>query len=206
MQGHWSHDQAYYRCRYPQEYALANRIGHPRNVYLRESWVLSPLDSWLTKVFLPHRLDDTIDLMAAGAAPERDTAAAPAARAMIADCDAKLATHRAALEAGADPTLVTQWIAETQARRARAEAELRTNTKSPGGRMSRDEIARLVRSLSDLAAVVQQAEPEDKAEIYQQLGLQLTYDSGKHKVLVEMTLNQHFPATRGLPVGVRGGT
>ncbi len=71
--------------------------------------------------------------------------------------------------------------------------------------MSRDEIARLVRSPSDLAAVVQQAEPADKAEIYKQWGVRLTY-SGKHKVLVEMTLNQHFPATRGLPVGVRGGT
>ncbi|WP_283112297.1 hypothetical protein [Streptomyces halobius] len=36
--------------------------------------------------------------------------------------------------------------------------------------MSRDEIARLVRSVSDLAVVVPQAEPEDEAEIHQQLG------------------------------------
>ncbi|MFF4602551.1 recombinase family protein [Streptomyces sp. NPDC001339] len=206
MQGHWSHDQAYYRCRYATEYALANHVHHPRNVYLRESWVLPPLDDWLGKVFLPHRLDDTIDLMAAGAAPTQDTAAAQAARARIADCDAKLATHRAALEAGADPALISKWTAETQARRARAEAELRTATKGPSGRMSRDEIARLVRSVSDLAAVIRQAEPEDKAEIYQQLGLRLTYDCGKHKVLAEMNLNQHSPATCGLPVGVRGGT
>ncbi|MBI0382084.1 hypothetical protein JBE27_38925 [Streptomyces albiflaviniger] len=47
--------------------------------------------------------------------------------------------------------------------------------------MSRDEIARLVRSISDLAAVIQRAEPEDKAEIYRRLGLRLTYDSGKTK-------------------------
>ncbi|MFC7266081.1 hypothetical protein [Streptomyces lutosisoli] len=119
---------------------------------------------------------------------------------------AKLTTHRAALEAGADPALVTQWIAETQARKARAEAELRTTTKGPGARMTRAEITRLVRSISDLAAVVRQAEPRDKAEIYRQLGLALTYDSGKQKVLVEMNLNQHAAATRGLPVGVRGGT
>ncbi|MFD8332956.1 hypothetical protein ACFV42_09895 [Streptomyces solisilvae] len=33
---------------------------------------------------------------------------------MITDCDTKLATYRAALEAGADPTLVTQWINETR--------------------------------------------------------------------------------------------
>ncbi|MGW3626181.1 recombinase family protein [Streptomyces sp. NPDC000880] len=207
MQGHWAHDEAYYRCRFPEEYALANRVQHPRNVYLRETWILPPLDDWLGKVFLSHRLDDTIDLMAGDAPPSGDeNRAAAAARTVIADCDAKLTTHRAALEAGADPALVTQWIAETQARKARAEAELRTTTKGPGARMTRDEIARLVRSISDLAAVVRQAGAKDKAEIYRQLGLALTYDSGKQKVLVEMNLNQHSAATRGLPVGVRGGT
>ncbi|WP_438490693.1 hypothetical protein [Streptomyces sp. S186] len=65
-------------------------------------------------MFQPHRLDDTIDLMAAAAPESRPTApqaaSAEAARAMIADCDVKLATHRAALEAGADPTVITQWI------------------------------------------------------------------------------------------------
>lgn len=206
MQAHWSHEQAYYRCRFPDQYALANRITHPRNVYLRESWVIPPLDDWLAKVFLPHRLDDTIDLMAVAAAPEKETAAATAARRVIADCDAKLATHRAALEAGTGPGLITQWITETQARQAKAEAELRTASKGPGARMSRDAIARLVRSIKDLAAVVRQAEPEDKAEIYRQLGVRLRYDSGKHKVLAEMRLDQHSHEARGPSVRVRGGT
>ncbi len=112
-----------------------------------------PLDDWLTTVFQPHRLDGTIDLMAAAAQPEShpDTAGAEAARALIADCDAKLTTHRAALEAGAGPTVITQWIAETQATHARAEADLRTTAHGTHPRrMTRDEIARLVRSISDL--------------------------------------------------------
>jgi site-specific DNA recombinase len=161
---------------------------------------------------IPHRLDDTIDLMATAAATGQEPAAAAAARAVIADCDAKLATHRAALEAGADPTLVTQWISETQARRARAEAELRTASKGPGARMSRDEIARLVRSISDLAAVIQQAEAEDKAEIYRQLGLRLTYVPAQATVRAEVTLdpnNDKSPrstSNRGEMVRVRGGT
>ncbi|GAA0523384.1 MULTISPECIES: hypothetical protein [Streptomyces] len=204
MQGHWVHEQAYYRRRFPDQFALANRIHHPRDVYLRESWVITPLDDWLAKVFLPRRLDDTIDLMATAAAPARETTAIAAARQVIADCDAKLATHRATLEAGADPA-VTQWIAEAQARRARVEAELRASPKEAGTRMSRDEIARLVRSIKDLAAVVRQAEPQDHAEIHRQLGVRLTYGSGKHKVLAEMRLNQHSRDTRGLSVRVRGG-
>ncbi|MFE6688570.1 hypothetical protein ACFVFQ_19125 [Streptomyces sp. NPDC057743] len=140
----------------------AHPVHHPRNVYLREKWITQPLDDWLTTVFQPHRLDDTIDLMAAAAQPEShpSSTAAETARAVITDCDAKLATHRAALEAGADPTVITQWIAETQATHTRAEADLRTATHDAHDhRMTRDEIACLVRSLSELATVIRQADP-----------------------------------------------
>ena len=46
----------------------------------------------------------------------------------IADWDASLHQHRAALEAGASPEIVTAWINETQAERAAAEARLRHGT------------------------------------------------------------------------------
>lgn len=32
MQGNWAHNEAYYRCRYPQEYAVANTLDHPLSV------------------------------------------------------------------------------------------------------------------------------------------------------------------------------
>ena len=35
MQGQYNHGDAYYRCRFPQEYALANQIPHPRNAHRR---------------------------------------------------------------------------------------------------------------------------------------------------------------------------
>ncbi|MFD2357294.1 recombinase family protein [Nonomuraea ferruginea] len=47
MQGQWVNDAPYYRCRFPEEYALANRVMHPRNVYLREDRVVPRLDRWL---------------------------------------------------------------------------------------------------------------------------------------------------------------
>ncbi|MER6356162.1 hypothetical protein ABT186_31170 [Streptomyces sp. NPDC001634] len=52
--------------------------------------------------------------------------------------------------------------------------------------MTRDEITRLVHSISDLAAVIRQDEPEDKAEIYLRLGLQLTYTAGQQTVRAEI--------------------
>ncbi|GAA1139056.1 hypothetical protein GCM10009577_74140 [Streptomyces javensis] len=50
------------------------------------------------------------------------------------------------------------------------------------------------------------AEDENKAEIHRQLGLRLTYDCGKHKVLAEMTLDQHSREACGLSKSVRGPT
>jgi site-specific DNA recombinase len=41
--------------------------------------------------------------------------------------------------------------------------------------MSRDKIARMVAALGDLVAVLRQADPADKAEVYRQLGIRLTY-------------------------------
>ncbi|WP_209241690.1 recombinase family protein [Streptomyces oryzae] len=206
MHGRWSHEHAYYRCRYPSEYGLANRVQHPRNVYVREAWIVRPLDNWLGKMFLPHRIDNTIDLMTAAAEtghPHSD--ATTQARAEIADCDAKLTQHRAALEARADPELVTQWISQTQARRAQAQARLRSPGAGGSVKTSRDSIADLLRAAGDLTRLIHQAAPEDKTEIYRKLGLQLRYHPGQQKVLVEAHLDQHIPDTRGVSVCVRGG-
>jgi hypothetical protein len=48
-----SHQSAYYRCRYPDEYALANKVPHPRNIVVRESDVIPALDVWLALQFAP---------------------------------------------------------------------------------------------------------------------------------------------------------
>jgi site-specific DNA recombinase len=60
-------------------------------VYLREDALTDPLDTWLASAFAPHRIEQTITAMA--------------------ECDAKLERYRAALDAGADPAVVTGWIA-----------------------------------------------------------------------------------------------
>ena len=105
MQGHWANDAPYYRCRFPAEYALANRVEHPLNVYLREDAVIGQVDEWLAREFAPHRLSETIrDLAAAQLRQSRDAASDDEETARkIAECDRKLAQYRAALDAGAKP-------------------------------------------------------------------------------------------------------
>ncbi|WP_319461363.1 hypothetical protein [Micromonospora sp. RTP1Z1] len=100
---------------FPQEYALANQVAHPSNVYLREDALTDPLDTWLASAFTPHRIAQTITAMADAQPLDQPPALATAAQAIITECDAELERYRAALDAGADPAVVTDWISQTQA-------------------------------------------------------------------------------------------
>ncbi|GAB3129507.1 hypothetical protein [Microbispora hainanensis] len=180
---------SYYRCRYPAEYALANDVDHPKVVYLREADVLDHLDAWLTLAFAPKRREQTIQALADHCQDAPDSVS-EAARMKIAECDRKLAQHRAALEAGADPVLVTQWIAETQTQRVAAQAQLRQ--ASGRRRMSKEEIDAVVTALGDLVKVLQEADPVDKADIYSQIGLRLTYRPQKRLVEAQVIPGLHM--------------
>jgi site-specific DNA recombinase len=183
MQGSWNNGAAYYRCMFLSQYAAANKIDHPRAVYLREDQLLPSIDGWLARIFHPEALPRTVrELQEAQGAGATD-AVTENARRVIADCDARLRQHRAALEAGADPVIVTGWKAETQARRTAAETRLRPGPRQT--RMSSEEIASLVASASDLINVLASADSADKAEIYRQLGLALTYHPEARTVQVQ---------------------
>jgi site-specific DNA recombinase len=187
MQGSYNHGLAHYRCRYPSEYAVVNEVDHPRNVYLREDAVVGPLDGWLAQVFDPANIDETLESLQAASESnsDADVVKAGAARKRLAECDKRLTRYRAALDSGADPAIVTTWIAEVQAERLAAEVELDRATGHNHGRLSRDQLAALVSGLGNLLDVLAKAAPEDKAEVYRQLGLRLTYDPARRVVIAE---------------------
>ena len=208
MQAQHNRDRAFYRCRYAQEYALANHVNHPLNVYVKEADVLPALDAWIAKIFAPHRIDDTIrQLTASQNSPDAPVPnnAADEQHGRLAACDAKLAKYRAALEAGADPETVGEWIAQVKAERAAitAAAAAARTTAEPARRLSEQEIADIVQALGDMRTVIQAADPADKARIYKELGLRLTYQPGKHEIRAQISLG---PDISGVMHGVRGGT
>ncbi|WP_328708852.1 recombinase family protein [Microbispora hainanensis] len=190
MQSQWVNEAPYYRCTFPREYALGNKLDHPRNVYLREDAILRRVDRWLCKAFAPHRVAQTIDEMYVDQADTGHDAKAEIAKAKIAQAETKMARYRAALEAGGDPEEIGKWIAEAKAERVRAEAELRTTTRS--ARMSREEITALVAEIGDMARAITEVPTERKSEVYQRLGLRLTYHPGKAKVRAEVNLSPHI--------------
>ena len=165
MHGHWNRETAHYRCRYPAEYALANKVEHPRTVYLREDAVVPKLDEWLLQLFDEDHLDETCEALAvASEVDEATEARAEGARHKIADCDRRLAKYRAALQADVDPAMIAGWMA----------------------------------ALRDIVAVLANADPRLKAEVYAELGVSITYNHEKRLVVAEATGVQQNVSERGL--------
>lgn len=93
MQG--QHGVAYYRCRFPQEYALANKADRPRNVIMREDVLIKPLDTWLVQGFGPLQQRHTIAALLNQAHADMPTVTPVASEGpTVAQCDAKLARYR----------------------------------------------------------------------------------------------------------------
>jgi len=196
MQGSWNHDQAYYRCCYPTEYALPRPTQHPRTVYVREAQIVPPLDDWVAGIFDPDRLEDTCRVLAEAQHPAaEDDGREEAARKTLAACDARLERYREALESGVDAAVVGKWIGEVQAERVKAEEAIPRRRPTPA--LTEDDIRALVESVGDLVRVLEAADPQKKADLYESLGLSLTYEPSKRRVLVEADLSGVRPVRVG---------
>ena len=185
----------HYRCTFLSQYAAKNKVSHPTSVYLREEQLLPEIDAWLSRKFDAVAFTSAVREFEAAhpGEPEPDEGA----QQEIAECDAKLRQHRAALEAGADPVLVTSWMKETQARRALTQARLKKPARRR--RMTEEEIMNLVTELGGIMEALKDADPADKAEIYRRIGLTLTYDPSL------MTLRRSVPSVRAIRTRLRVG-
>jgi site-specific DNA recombinase len=212
MQGQYSNRAAYYRCRYPREYALASHVRHPGNVYLREADVLPAIDRWLLVIFAPHRLEQTIREMQAAQDPRPAVVMPPGqdTKALIASCDARLARYQAALDAGADPQAVAEWTRQVKAERAAVLARAASQARPAARQLTEDDIRSLITGLGDLRDIVRDAESSLKATIYEQLGLKVTYLPGEDKIRADVTISPEIFAGQtgvyGVMGRVRGGT
>jgi site-specific DNA recombinase len=166
LQGQWIRGEAYYRCRYPTEYAHSAHLDHPSNVYLRETDLVAKLDTWLARLVSPANIETTCRrLAAAHAQPNVGVdAALRAARQALADCQRKLARHRAALEAGGDPQVINEWIAETIQQQREAQRTLHQLQAASTSQRPVDPgvVQALLEELGDLAAGLDLADPSSE--------------------------------------------
>ncbi|HZM77263.1 MAG TPA: recombinase family protein [Candidatus Limnocylindrales bacterium] len=195
MQGQHSHNIAYYRCRYPSDYALANSVDHPKNVIMREDLLTGPIDGWLASVFDPSQRDQTIELLARQLTGEARPAIPKQQRAnrdIAAEFDKKIARYKKALDEGASPAVVAAWIAEAEQQRNEALAS------RPAARavdavdsMTAEDIASLIAELGDVAAALEEATPDQKLDLYRSLRLKLTYTAETQTVYAIIDLGEH---------------
>ena len=184
MQGSFNNGREHYRCQYASEYAMAKGIDHPKTVYLREDRITDALDAWLATMFDEATVDATCDAMSRAQEPDDALAARrEAAHRRIADCDRRLDRYRAALEAGADALVVAGWMREVQGERLAAEHEL-GNAAPAQAPLTANEVRALIGGIQDAVALLGQADPNLKADMYAELGVELTYQPDQNLVKV----------------------
>ena len=88
-----------------------------------------------------------------------------------------------------------RWIAETTQERRRLETFLGVRAST---RLTKDDVKALVASLRDITATLAAADPTDKAAVYEEMGIDVTYHQDG-QVLVESR-------PRVVSNGVGGGT
>jgi site-specific DNA recombinase len=189
MTGNPNHGRNYYRCQASRDYVHQHGIDHPPVLYLREDAIADPVDVFLHQELagssLPANLRTLAQAQHRAVAEEAGITDQEQLKLTLAECDAKLAQYRAALDAGGDPTVIVGWISETTAVRTATQA--RRNAKQTAvERMSEGQISMIIDSLGGLLQLLRQADPRDKAEIYSRLGLQLTYHPGSETLIAEV--------------------
>ncbi|WP_434101149.1 type III secretion system chaperone family protein [Streptomyces malaysiensis] len=184
MQPTTIHNHVYYRCGFnAQEQALYPDLTHPRTVYLREDIVCNALDQWIARTFASDRLTATIKALAhastAASTAETRTPEQTQARQTIKNCERRLTRYQAALETGAAPTVVTQWINDAQRDKETAHNKLKalpatTRKKEPP--LSAQQIRDVTKSLGETAQRIHTASTEQKGPLYDALGITISYE------------------------------
>jgi hypothetical protein len=173
MEGTWNHDRPYYRCQIHRD-DPANHRDHPATIYVREDNIVPHLDSWVGELFTDEQLDDTCAKLAAAAQPDTDQEAQERQiRERIRTLDQELDSYRTIVRTEPEAaSAVGTWIAETNQERRRLEALL---GRTPATKLTTEDIKALVASLQDITATLAAADPADKAKVYAEMGIDITY-------------------------------
>ena len=185
MQGSTSHGTARYRCKLAAEYALANKIDHPKALYVKERPVIEALDRWLATLFDPEHVEATCARLASAGDRPEDIARADAARRLLADVDERIDKLTAAIEAGSPADLIAPRMRQLRSERLHAETELRAS--QPAEEINAGEVRELVAELGDIAAVLASADGTTKAQLYEELGLEMVFQPESNRVEVEIS-------------------
>lgn len=190
----------YYRCPArtlaPHSPVLAR---HPAAVYVREAAICAPLNRWIATLFDASNRDRTVQALVGSQGSSFANAHLDQARRRLANAEARLRRHQAAIEAGVDPAAIVDAINQAQAERAAARAEL--NGRPAPQELTRQDVEAMIDSIGDVSAALTQAEPQSLTALYEALRVQMIYDPESRAVDVTVQPRGRVNSER-----VRGGT
>ena len=198
MQGHQARGHLYYRCRYTAEYAKSAELDHPKNVYLRQDDLLPHIDVWLTELFSPDRLDETVRMLLEAAPESSGLRKRRRIEQQLRDADSKIRNYRTLLDEGTEPALVAGWINEVSATKQTLERQL-AELSSDSPDVDRDWLLATIAELGDMSAILEKGDQRDRAGFYEAVGLTGVYQCGDNQVVLTTNPVGHM-------VRVGGGT
>lgn len=172
---------------------------HPAAVYVREAAICIPLNKWIATLFDPNNRDRTVQALLDSQGGSFTDAKFDQARRRLANAEARLRRHQAAIEAGVNPAAIVDAINQAQAERAAAYAELSGTPASE--ELTRHDVEAIIDSIGDIGAALTHTEPHNLANLYEALRLQMIYDHESR--MVDITIQPHG---RVNSARVRGGT
>lgn len=157
---------------------------------MSERLIVDAINGWLSGLFDPTHIDETVNAMVDAAQPDdHDLAAHETARARLAAANERIDKIRALMEEGADPAIVAEWTREAAEEKRAAQDALDNNSRFAITRSADDvraAAADLRNKLDHLGgAVLDQADPARLRDLYQALGLEVTWRPGTREVTVE---------------------
>ena len=189
----------YYRC--PARTLAPNSpvlAQHPAAVYVREAAVCAPLNRWIATLFDARNRAQTVQALLDSQGGFLADAQLEQARRRLANAEAKLRRHHAAIESGIDPAALVDAINQAQAERVAARAEL--NERPAAQELTRQDIETMVDSIGDIGTALTKAQPQSLTVLYETLRLQMVYDSSSQ--VVDVTVQPHGRVNNAR---VRGG-
>jgi hypothetical protein len=166
---------------------------------MNTSAFIAPLNRWIATLFDARNRDRTVQALVCSQGGSFANAHLDQARRRLANAEARLRRHQAAIEAGVDPAAIVDAINQAQAERAAARAEL--NGRPAPQELTRQDVEAMIDSIGDVGAALTQAEPQSLTALYEALRVQLVYDPESRAVDVTVQPRGRVNSER-----VRGGT
>ena len=197
MQGNMNHDAQHYRCKFASDRALPR--PRPPEERLRPRVRQRAEARRMDRPALdPANLDATCDaLPAAGGATDADHARIEAAKRKI---EAAIDASRPSVPTSTLEAI--RWLSLAGCPRSRSSAcgpSGRSPWRSLSGTFTKKQIRELVAALGEVTEALAEADPKLKAQVYEELGIIVTYDPTRRVARIESR-----PATPWATVSVGG--